>query len=214
MSGSHAIEWAGEEMILLPERAVWWPRQEALILADVHFGKSATFRAHGIPVPEGESQEDLIRISQLLERYPARRLVVAGDFFHSAAPLMPWLDDLLREWLEKLGPELTLVRGNHDPVRFHEIEMTTVLQLGPFLVIHDPAAAPAGRPSIAGHLHPLCRIGRTGRASRVPCFVQTGSVLTVPAFGTFTSGSLVQHDKRASFFPVASGKVYAFRNCP
>ena len=53
--GSHSIQLADEQLLLLPERALWWPQQKALVLSDVHFGKSATFRENGIPVPEGES---------------------------------------------------------------------------------------------------------------------------------------------------------------
>lgn len=207
--GSHPIEISDEELLLLPERALWSPRQEALVLADVHFGKSATFRAHGIPVPEGESQEDLERINQLLARFPARRLVIAGDFFHSAVPLIPSLDMLLRDWLAGLRAELILVRGNHDPAHFQPICITQSVMVGGLLVVHDPVAAPPDRGCITGHLHPLCRIGNAGRKSRVPCFVKSESCLTLPAFGTFTSGSVIQPDGKTSFFPVVADHVYA-----
>ncbi|MBL48645.1 MAG: DEAD/DEAH box helicase [Roseibacillus sp.] len=207
--GSHALEFGDELLSLLPERAIWWPGQEALVLSDVHFGKSATFRAQGIPVPEGESREDLVRINQLLERYPAQRLVIAGDFFHSAAPLAPWLNDLLVAWVDMLRVELTLVRGNHDPSFFHSFTTTKRLELGSLLFVHDPVDAPSGVACVTGHLHPLCRIGKAGRASRVPCFLHSGSCLILPAFGTFTSGAIMQPDERRSFFPVVGGKVYS-----
>ena len=47
------MELAGEQMDLLPERAVWWGARGALLVADVHLGKASTFRARGLPVPEG-----------------------------------------------------------------------------------------------------------------------------------------------------------------
>ena len=45
----YAIQCAGETVWLLPERALWWPAQRMLMVADAHFGKAATFRARGVP---------------------------------------------------------------------------------------------------------------------------------------------------------------------
>ena len=44
---------AGEDLLLLPEKAVYWPAEQMLIVADIHFGKAASFRALGVPVPRG-----------------------------------------------------------------------------------------------------------------------------------------------------------------
>ena len=41
---------------LLPERAVWRPRERALFVADLHLGKAAAFRAFGAPAPTGASE--------------------------------------------------------------------------------------------------------------------------------------------------------------
>lgn len=57
MTGPHdlVIQCAGEAVWLLPERALWWPAQRMLMVADAHFGKAATFRARGVPVPAGST---------------------------------------------------------------------------------------------------------------------------------------------------------------
>ncbi|HET7427286.1 MAG TPA: DEAD/DEAH box helicase, partial [Gemmatimonadales bacterium] len=52
---------AGEDLVLLPERALFWPRTATLVVADLHWGKAATFRAAGIPIPTGTTGEDLAR---------------------------------------------------------------------------------------------------------------------------------------------------------
>ncbi|TXD50975.1 DEAD/DEAH box helicase, partial [Ralstonia sp. TCR112] len=54
-SSDLAIQCAGETVWLLPERALWWPVQRMLMVADAHFGKAATFRARGVPVPAGST---------------------------------------------------------------------------------------------------------------------------------------------------------------
>src|SRR5687768_1975535 len=71
---------AGERVELLASRALLWPAQATLFVADVHLGKAAAFRAGGVPVPRGATGADLQRLSALVASTGARRLVVLGDF--------------------------------------------------------------------------------------------------------------------------------------
>lgn len=194
--------------MLLAERAVLWPARRALMLSDVHFGKSATFRAHGIPVPEGESQADLDRITNLVEWHGVEHLAIIGDFYHSGIALSPALHDSLATFRDSLKAEITLVRGNHDQARHELLPMINRLAWSPFELVHDPAEAIAGQPTIAGHLHPLCRIGRAGRASRLPCFLLTETLLVLPAFGTFTAGQIVKPKAEQTLYPITKQTVF------
>ncbi|MEM9235468.1 MAG: hypothetical protein AAGB14_01725, partial [Verrucomicrobiota bacterium] len=73
--------------------------------------------------------------------------------------------------------------------------------------IHDPAQADHDSPTIAGHLHPLCRVGpKRGPKLRLPCFHLDGRLLVLPAFGTFTSGNPIA-EPAATVFPIAEGRV-------
>lgn len=138
------------ELQLLPERAVYLPVFNSLILSDVHLGKSATFRQHGIPVPEGETLSDLNRITALLESTTAARLIIVGDLFHSAQSVSVYPQFF--QWLEACSAEVTLIAGNHDQhfLRFIEDRMEeTNLNVRPHLTlsaeaqtlhfVHDPA---------------------------------------------------------------------------
>lgn len=207
-TGSRRIRFAGEDLVLLAERAVLWPTRGALMLSDVHFGKSATFRAHGIPVPEGESQTDLDRITQLIKRYEVDRLAIIGDFYHSGIALNPALHDSLASFRDALDAEIILVRGNHDQSRHELLPMIDRLDWPPFELVHDPADADPEKPTIAGHLHPLCRIGKGGRASRLPCFLRTDNLLVLPAFGTFTAGHTVKPRMGQTLYPIADINVF------
>lgn len=44
-AGALAVEVAGETVVLLPERALWIPAHHVVVVADLHWGKAATFRA-------------------------------------------------------------------------------------------------------------------------------------------------------------------------
>src|SRR6478609_8350233 len=94
---------------LSPERMVFWEEENALIVSDLHFGKTGHFRKSGIPVPQNVYKEDLQRLVSLLHHFNPRRLVVVGDFFHSHANTeLDWF----KRWRESFTMlEILLVRG-------------------------------------------------------------------------------------------------------
>ena len=138
-------ELQGEAVTLLPERAVYWPRAAALIIADPHFGKAAAFRAGGIPVPGGTTAAMLARLGAALDRTSARRLVVLGDLLHARAGRAAHTLDQVAAW-RAARPELdiTLVRGNHDtragdpPADWGVECLDAPVSEPPFVWLHQP----------------------------------------------------------------------------
>ena len=197
----HAVvEWAGERLHLLPEKGLWWPAQATLFVADVHLGKAATYRALGQPVPGGTTQDNLQRLSMLISRHRAQRLVVLGDFMHAAQAHTPDVLAALDAW-RSLHPaiEMVLVRGNHDdragdpPTHLGMRVVDEPWLLGPFACCHYPQTH-LTHFVLAGHVHPVLRLHGSGRdVLRLPCFVSHHQAATLPAFGAFTGG----HEVRA-----------------
>ncbi|HWJ95785.1 MAG TPA: metallophosphoesterase, partial [Telluria sp.] len=110
-----AIGVAGEEVLLLPQKALYWPRERLLVVADIHFGKAAAFRSLGVPVPHGTTAENLAALDALVERHGARGIVFLGDFLHAKAAHAPATQRSLLAWRERHPAlDLLLVRGNHD----------------------------------------------------------------------------------------------------
>jgi DNA ligase-associated metallophosphoesterase len=181
---------------LLTEGAVFLTNDSTLIVADIHLGKSAAFRAKGLPVPEGDSVRDLARLSALVEKSQARHLVIAGDLFHAPAGMTTDIETALADFISRLGIPVTLVLGNHD-VKIQPLPpgLTSAphLDLEPHLrVIHDPAHVSGDRLHIAGHWHPIVKIPDGKRTSlRLPCFLFRNHTLVIPAFGGFTGGSIL-----------------------
>lgn len=187
------VDVAGERLLLLAERAVWWERAGALIVADLHWGKAATFRASGIPIPAGTTSADLTRLSGALARTAARRLVILGDLFHARAGRVPRTLDAIGEWrAAHPSLEVLLVRGNHDrqagdpPATLGFDVVNGPHQLAPFVLRHEPASSPDGY-VLAGHLHPGVTLHGAGRQSvRLPCFAFGRHAALLPAFSEFT----------------------------
>jgi len=99
---------------LLAAHAAFLEKSSVLVVSDIHLGKSATFRSRGIPVPEGDSQADLDRLSLLILETKPTRLVIAGDLVHAKDGMSSHVLGIFREWLEGIKIPVILTEGNHD----------------------------------------------------------------------------------------------------
>jgi DNA ligase-associated metallophosphoesterase len=94
------------------ERCIYWENENALILSDLHFGKTGHFRKFGIAVPQNVYKEDLQRLLYQVQFFNARKIIVVGDLFHSNANKE---HDLFKKWRNDInGVEVHLIKGNHD----------------------------------------------------------------------------------------------------
>ncbi|MEO7360218.1 MAG: ligase-associated DNA damage response endonuclease PdeM [Gemmatimonadaceae bacterium] len=189
------LEVAGESLQLSAHRALFMPRLSTLVVADLHWGKAATFRAKGVPLPPGITTSDLERLSAVLDETSAARLVIVGDLLHARAGRHERTLQAISEWRaahESL--EMVLVRGNHDthagdpPTALNVECVDGPLIVGPFACQHHPTAH-VSHYVLAGHLHPHVNLRGRGRQSlRLPCFAfcERGAIL--PAFTSFTGG--------------------------
>lgn len=184
---------AGEPVVLLGERALYWPARERLVIADLHLGKSHVFRQAGIAVPSGATQEDLRRLDGLIRLTQARAVWIVGDLLHGPAERAAWRDAWMA-WRQGQGHlDVAVIAGNHD--RALDAEVLGVRQLGsacadgPFLFRHAPGLDPQGRHVIAGHVHPKARVPGVSRAW--PVFWMRPAETVLPAFSDFTGGWMV-----------------------
>ncbi|MCU0952530.1 MAG: ligase-associated DNA damage response endonuclease PdeM [Burkholderiaceae bacterium] len=213
----------GSPAALLADRALLLREHGVLVVADVHFGKAATFRARGVPVPQGTTTDNLRRLETLLADTGAGTLVFLGDLFHAREAHARDTLAALRVWRERHPHiEMLLVEGNHDrhagapPAALGLRVVQEPFALGPLALCHHPQSV-AGRHVIAGHLHPCVRLyGGAYDSVRLPCFWMRSALTLLPAFGEFTGGAPIPRNHRtgtaryASFgqhHPQASSRV-------
>jgi DNA ligase-associated metallophosphoesterase len=216
LAGDLKIELQGEHVVLLPERALYWIRKRTLFVADVHWGKASAFQASSVPVPEGATGEDLTRLSRVLKRTAARRLVILGDVFHAKSGLPPQVVNVLREWRARhLKLEVLLVRGNHDysagdtPEKMGIECVDGPVSSLPFIFQHHPAEPDLGY-ALSGHIHPSVLLyGTRGQSLKLPCFFFGRRVGVLPAFGSFTGTAVIKPRTGDHVYVIAEEEVIA-----
>ena len=207
----------GQDLVLLPQKAIYWKQEKALIAADVHLGKVGHFRKAGIAVPRDMEQTDLGELSDLIFEYKPQKLFFLGDLFHSDLNAdWEWLR-LWRQQHKKL--EIILIRGNHDIIHDkHYLELNVSLhdelRIGPFLMLHHPLSEIALRAIEAyvfcGHIHPGVNLsGRARQSITIPCFAFGEKQAVLPSFGRFTGRVAIRHQKVDRIFGVLKDKVIA-----
>jgi len=194
IQGSVNVELGGEQLILLPQKAAFWPRERMLIIADIHFGKAAAFRSWGIPVPRGTTSENLDALDELIRLTRAEHVLFLGDFLHARAAHAAGTQAAMLAWRQRRCELiLTLVRGNHDkhagdPAERLGIDLVDEpYTVGPLSFCHHPDIAAPGY-VLAGHVHPVYVLATRFDALRLPCFVAGPRRMILPSFGSFTGG--------------------------
>ena len=215
MGTPYPVRLAGEELWLLPEKALYWPAQQALLIADVHFGKAAAYRSLGQPVPRGTTAQNIAVLDDLLATLPCRQLIFLGDFLHGPGSHAAATLKALAEWRDRHDNlPMTLIRGNHDkragdpPLSLNIRVVPEPLLLGPFALQHEPDPHP-DRHVLAGHVHPVYRLNGKGRQSlRLACFRLGEHMSLLPAFGAFTGGYQVGPDEGGRIFVIGDNEIW------
>ncbi len=207
---------ATETLWLTPQRAIFWEAEKALLVSDLHLGKTGHFRKEGIAVPQDVYKEDLERLLHLLQFFRATQLIVVGDLVHSR-------DNkelgLFQKWRHDF-PDLPihLVRGNHDILEDAWYEKTAItvhegtLKMRALSFTHHPPENGERRPDgtylFTGHLHPSVTMRGAGRQTlRFPCYYFGKDYAILPAFGRFTGTARVEAQPGDQLFAIVNQEI-------
>jgi len=196
-----------EELILAKERAIFLPKEQLLAISDLHLGKAAHFRKAGLQVPSTLAQGDLNRLSDLLNQYQPKSLLINGDMFHH--DVNTDIDDFERWKAQYQNLKFVLVKGNHDKLDERQYQQLGIEIHEPsyctpnFCFIHDAVKCKEENLyPISGHIHPGVSVyGKAKQSLKFPCFYFGNDYAVMPAFSAFTGLSLIK--------PKANEQVYA-----
>jgi DNA ligase-associated metallophosphoesterase len=205
-----------EALTLMPERAVFWPAQRTLFVADVHVGKAAAFRSLSVAVPEGNLADDLARLSCAIERVNADQIMLLGDVLHAKHGRADHVLQQVAAWRSTHSHRhFMIVRGNHDlragdpPDDWRMDCVDAPAMLAPFVLCHEPCESDAGT-VLCGHVHPAFKLwGKGGMSATLPCFMIGARRMILPAFGSFTGNALVKPAEGERIAVIADDEVIA-----
>jgi uncharacterized protein len=187
------LHFGGHDWQLLADHALFWPKRQALIVADLHFEKASWFALSGQYLPPFDSVATLSRLTTLVKQHDAQELWCLGDNFHDdAGPAR--LSEEARILLAQLAAatQIIWITGNHDDgaqfIGESHIEATV-----DGVVLRHEARPGELRPELSGHFHPKVKVQTAVRHITRPCFVHSGNHLILPAFGALTGGLDIGH---------------------
>ena len=212
-TGTVNITIRNQELVLLPQKALFWQDKKYLILSDLHLGKTGHFRKSGIAAPGKANLKNLDRLSNLVDNIQPQKILFLGDLFHSSAN-REWFQ--FEEWRKAFSKlSILLVTGNHDQLHssFYQsadIEVIDRLELENFLFVHDASDLQKSSDTtiISGHIHPGVKLKGKGKQKlRLPCYSISDHQIILPAFGEFTGLHIIQPDENRKIFLIVENSV-------
>ena len=198
---------------LSAQRCLFWEEEQALILSDLHLGKTGHFRKHGIAVPQKVFTEDLQRLIELIAYFKPKQVIAVGDLFHSEANkelglFLKWRSDLP-------GIDFILVKGNHDILTKSWYDAANIKVYGGvhsinnFDFVHDPSEACEEAPHsnfvFCGHMHPGVNIHGAAKQNLVfPCYYFAGKLAILPAFSKFSGLAMMKKTRDNTIYAIVN----------
>lgn len=189
------LSFANQEFALVQGRALYWPREQALLVADLHLEKASWYAARGQMLPPYDSRATLEQVALALRETGARRVFTLGDNFHDSAGasrLEPHAAGMLAALTR--ATDWVWITGNHDEALPATVGGTVMDELALAGVVLRHIARPGELlPELSGHFHPKLRLRLRGRSLARPCAVigrnSAGTQrMILPAFGALTGG--------------------------
>src|SRR3546814_759991 len=170
--GMVPFSFAGEDLLIMGQGALFWPARKALLIADLHLEKASFFARFGQMLPPYDSNATLAAIEALVDETGARELWCLGDSFHDGeGPFR--LDEQARRRLLTLTARLdwTWITGNHDPLT--AAPGSRVLDEACFhgICVRHATLGSYQRHELPGNWHPKLRMRVRGQDLSRRCFV-------------------------------------------
>lgn len=200
-----------EVFTLTNQRALFWKKEKALILSDLHIGKTAHFRKNGIALSNQIFENDLQRLSVLIEYFQPEKFIIVGDLLHAGDNSDV---DKFCEWKDQYSNmEFHLVEGNHDRIsKKLEAKLClnfkwTELEIHNISFIHDFEKSNP-KFQVTGHIHPGVVLNSFVKKIKLPCFALADNQLLLPAFSEFTGLDTKNLPKNGRFYVFTDSEIY------
>ncbi|WP_298389887.1 ligase-associated DNA damage response endonuclease PdeM [Hydrotalea sp.] len=218
MQAPYLLQLFNQHLWLSSEKCIFWEEEAALILSDMHIGKTGHFKQNGIPMPEALFKEDMNRLLHCISEFNPKALLIVGDLLHKKNN--EEVAHFLKRKSEFTHIPFHLVKGNHDVLPKHWYTDAGIvlhpewIYKAPFLFLHDitiTGTIPEKHSdayTITGHIHPGVRLKISGKQHiHLPCFYFGKQHAILPAFSNFTGIAVVKPGKKDKVFAIAKHQI-------
>lgn len=217
--------------------ALFFRKQKALVIADVHIGFEEALNKQGILVPRFQLKEVIQRLQKILQKVEPKTIIINGDVKHEFGKVseQEWRETLKAlDFLAKHCERIVLIKGNHDTIlgpiaKKRNIDTADYFAVGDTYITHghkipkDLNFAKAKTVVIA-HEHPALSIRDNQRSELFKCYLKgrwrDKVLIVMPSFNLVTEGTDVLKEELLSPFLqqnlddfevfVVEDKVYSF----
>ena len=91
------IEIKSQNFTLHQLGTILWEEKKILLISDVHLGKVAHFRKHGMAIPNQAIFENFKRLNEVVTLFKPETIIFLGDLFHSK------MNNILRNFFRPIG---------------------------------------------------------------------------------------------------------------
>ena len=192
---------------------VFWEEKNILLISDVHLGKVAHFRKHGMAIPNDAIYENFTRLNTVLELFKPEKILFLGDLFHSKMNA-EW--ELFSNWTKEISQEIILVEGNHDIIEKYNyedlgIKILSEFVIDDFLLTHHPTEK-VGFFNFCGHIHPGIKLkGKGKQFMNLSCFFRNPNQMIFPAFGEFTGNFYLIPTENDTVYALSKDEVFLIK---
>lgn len=184
------LSFAHHDFMAHADAALYWPAQNALLVADLHLEKASWYAKGGQMLPPYDSRATLERLAAIIAETGAETVYCLGDNFHDCdgeQRLEPEAAELLQSLTRRI--RWYWINGNHDA---HLDgcwggQVVAEIEVAGIMLRHE-AEPDDPMPEMSGHFHPKLRLRQRHRYVARRCYVASESKLIFPAFGALTGG--------------------------
>jgi uncharacterized protein len=190
---SRPVAVCGQQLIADNSGALFWPGEQALLVADPSLGSGvngALAGANGASGPGASARQTLINLAAAMDRYEPATVIVLGDCLHADGVAAGMTADDL-EVLRILQEDRTWiwVTGHAHRPAPPQLGGSTCAELTMAGIALRPRPTPGlATHEIAASMRPEAHISIHGYSLRRACFVGNRQRLLMPAFGATAGG--------------------------
>jgi len=189
------------------DKALYFPEEKALAIADLHIGYEESLNEQGIFVPRRQFEETMADLEKVFSNVgKVKEVVIVGDLKHEFGIISSQEWSEVRKVLDylkgKVG-KVVLVKGNHDTVlepiaKREEVEIKECYKKKDICFVHGDKLVmecmdKSIRLVVAGHRHPAVILQDEYKKERYKCFLvgkwKGKKIIVLPSFFPFVEGS-------------------------